>query len=413
MAQSRENGRDASMKNSNSLHGKYSLLHTKFTSLELTLKKSTLSPVMDLPQLYTKPSAAVLLSALSSLAIPPSSFGVRHRDDSEEPVIHEDDILSDAPSISEDGLPSYLTQIVSNPLAWILSDTIKEEIWEAASRRISERSGRTAMPSVSRTFTINIPDSMAREDGLKELKIQLYEPSLTGDNLGHKTWAASYLLAKQLPTLLPRHFPRIKTRQIENRPFVLELGAGTGLVGLAASALFSTLTTLTDLDGIVPNLRYNIEKNKALTSYTKSVVHASELDWSDAHNEFFQRKWDAENGLMEYRDHIDMDKYKYDIILAADSLYAPEHVEWLIKTMAAFLRKMPRSRVFVCLPLRPGTNYPTRFREELGFEGMEVIEEGRVIGYDDWKTESGEAEEVECWWSVWDWTFLNLPHESP
>lgn len=374
-------------------------------------EQSLFAPVMDLPQLYTKPTAETLLSTLSSLAILPPSFAVSHRDDSEPPSVDEDDVLSDALSINEDGIPSYLTRIVSNPLAWIASDSTREEIWEAASRRLSERSGRTAMPSVSRTFTIDIPDTMARDDGLRELKINLYEPTLTGDNLGHKTWIASYLLAKQLPTLVPRHFPRITSRHNDDRSLILELGAGTGLVGLAASGLFSALITLTDLDTIVPNLRYNIEKNKALTAHTKSVVHASELDWSDAHNEEQQRKWDASDGMIGYRDNNDMDKYKYDIILAADSLYAPEHVQWLVKTMAAFSRKRPRSRIFVCLPLRAGSEYPGRFREKLGFEGLEVIEEGRMIGYDDWQTEFGEAEEVQCWWSVWEWAFVNPPDE--
>ncbi|KAK4694732.1 hypothetical protein P7C71_g2897, partial [Lecanoromycetidae sp. Uapishka_2] len=363
---------------------------------------------MDLPQLYTKPTAEALLSALSSLAIAPSSFKVYHGNDSEPQIVgdaslDDDDMLSDASSINEDRFPSYLTQIVSNPLAWIETDLTREKIWEAASKRLSERSGRTAMPSVSRIFTINIPASIVREDGLRQLKIELHEPSLTGDNLGHKTWVASYLLATQLPTLLPRHFPMITIQDSDDRPLILELGAGTGLVGLAASGLFSSLISLTDLDTIVPNLRYNIEKNKHLTADTKSDVYASKLDWEDAAKEAQERKRRAQGSLQEYRYIDDTDKYKYDIIFAADSLYAVEHVDWLIKTMSSFLRKRSRSRIFVCLPLRPGSKYPGRFRESLGFEGFEVIEEGRMIGYDDWKTESGEAEEVECWWSVWKW----------
>ena len=57
-------------------------------------------------------------------------------------------------NLDENGLTGYLTRFVASSLAWIPSDQEKESIWEAASRRLSERSGRMAMSSMSRTFTI-------------------------------------------------------------------------------------------------------------------------------------------------------------------------------------------------------------------------------------------------------------------
>jgi len=363
---------------------------------------SSFTSVLDLPQLYSEPSAESLLSALSQLAIAPSSFDIDN---------HKS---STAASLNEDGLPSYLTRIISNALAWIPSDSTKEEIWEAVSKRLSERSGRTAMPSVSRTFTISIPISMVRDDGLTSLEIKLHEPSLTGDNLGHKTWVASYLLAKRLPTLLPRHFPSITTWHNDGRPLILELGAGTGLVGLAASGLFSASISLTDLQPIVGNLRYNADKNKALTRHTMSPVWASELDWSDAAREMEQereqkRKKRVEDEKEDDEESEDEDEYKNDIILAADSLYAPEHSGWLVRTMAAHLKRQPKSRIFVELPLRPGSNYPGEFRAKMGYAGFTLLEEGQDIGYDDWQTQSGEGQEVRCRWSVWAWGDLEDP----
>ena len=132
--------------------------------------------------------------------------------------------------------------------------------------------------------------SSRRVDGAKELTVRLYEPTLTGDNLGHKTWVASYLLAKLLPSLLLTHCPWIH----DTRPRILELGAGTGLVGLAASGMFVADIMLTDLEAILGNLRHNVEKNASLAVGEKNgmqgMVQVSVLDWSIPGKSILTRK---------------------------------------------------------------------------------------------------------------------------
>ena len=91
--------------------------------------------VLDLPQIYTRPSASILLQTLARLAIKPASWRVGTEFDRGS----EDDI---AP-IDEHGIPKYLTSIISNKLEWIDDEDDRERIWEAASARLSERSGRT------------------------------------------------------------------------------------------------------------------------------------------------------------------------------------------------------------------------------------------------------------------------------
>jgi len=351
--------------------------------------------VLDLPQLHRKPSASLLLATLSQLAVKPSSWGAASSGSESSSLINEA------------GIPAYLTRIIMSRLAWLSSEDKQEEIWEAASKRLAERSGRTAMPSVLRTFTIPTL-SVARET----IDIEIYEPSLTGDNLGHKTWVASYLLAKRLPKLLSFHFscgwtryrpptaqmdddrerrardpPRVSSTPSDTHPRVLELGAGTGLVGLTASALLSADIHLTDLPAIVPNLQHNMKSNSALADRSGSRVTASVLDWSSTHP------------TMKEDD-------KYDIILAADSLYAPEHAEWLAATMAAYLQKTTTSgRIFIELPFR-SVQPPEheQFRCEMSSNNFQLVEEGHETGFDDWESNtSSEQVEVKCWWSVWKW----------
>ena len=342
--------------------------------------------VLDLPQLHTKPSASSLLSTLSQFTLHLSSWDTpAHGTKNPQPI-------------NQDAIPSYLTRIISSPLTWIPDDEDKEAIWESASKRLSERSGRSAMPSLSRTFKIPVPDATGCcSEGGKLFHVHLHEPSLTGDNLGHKTWIASYLLAKRLPLLLRQHYPPIRkipprsssSSSSDSRPKVLELGAGTGLVGLAASGLFAIHIHLTDLAPIVPNLQYNIQQNHPMAKFSGSSVTAGELDWSS--------------------DLVDADEEdKYDIVFAADSLYAAEHSGWLVSTMAEYLRKGKRSRIFVELPLRPNSSYPEDFRRKMGETGFQLLEEGEEIGYDDWQTSSHEVAEVTCWWSVWSWSSTPL-----
>jgi len=45
--------------------------------------------------------------------------------------------------VDEDGVPKYLTGIVSSSLSWIEDEDARERIYESASARLAERAGRT------------------------------------------------------------------------------------------------------------------------------------------------------------------------------------------------------------------------------------------------------------------------------
>jgi len=220
------------------------------------------------------------------------------------------------------------------------------------------------MPSQTRTFRIPLPLSQ------KSVNLSLREPTLTADNLGLKTWASSYLLSKRLPLLgLPTFPPTAKA---------LELGAGTGLVGLAASAIFKIPILLTDLPDIVPNLQYNANTNSA----PGATVSVSVMDWRD--------------GV----DEIVPEGEKYDLVLAADPLYSPEHPGLLVGMVGKWLKKGTHGRAVVEMPLRDGySSERSDFRGRMERVGLEIKSEGVETGVDDW----GAGGEVKCWWSVWGW----------
>ncbi|KEF56967.1 uncharacterized protein A1O9_07157 [Exophiala aquamarina CBS 119918] len=307
--------------------------------------------VHDLPQLYQKPSASALLDALALLSLQPSAFVMRNG--------------SSQSQIAEQGIPRYLTSIVASSLAWIDDDDVKESIWSAASTRLSERSGRNAMPDLTRTFAVG--------DGLS---FHLREPSLTGDNLGLKTWTSSLLLSQRLPDL---------RKYIENGcPSVLELGSGTGLVGMAAACAWNVSVLLTDLPEIVPNLQHNLERNKDMIEENHGSVAARRLDWDD------------EADLP--RD----DQEKFMVILAADPIYSNDHPQMLARTVRRWIHPDAGARFIVELPLRDRYDEERQsLRDNLRKEGFDMIAEGHDVGHDDWHGRDGLLAEVHCWWSVW------------
>lgn len=118
--------------------------------------------------------------------------------------------------------------------------------------------------------------------------VKIHDQAVTQDSLGSRTWGAAPLLASRL---LQEHLPHMVQAHKQLR--VLELGAGTGLVGLATSRYlndrrdstetFAADVTLTDFnDDVLINLQGNVFLN--VKENDKVAIHVCSLDWSDPQN---------------------------------------------------------------------------------------------------------------------------------
>ncbi|KAJ8114566.1 hypothetical protein OPT61_g3579 [Boeremia exigua] len=328
--------------------------------------------VLDLPQIYTRPSAETLLRTLELLTLTPQSWDIEQdaNTDLGHPEHTEQSARRKAVHVNPEGVTRYLTSIVSNPLKWIHDEEVKEEIWNQASFRLSERSGRTAMGAISREF--RIPTSS------ESFTLSIHEPALTGDDLGLKTWAASYMLSKRLHTfdlVGPRARPGLR---------ILELGSGTGLVGLAMAALGSDVV-LTDLPSIHENLARNAKDNAATVEQNGGSTRTGTLDWTQpASCELYA------DGLVV--ETLDATISKFPVILAADSLYSPEHPRMLVDTIAAWLSEEADAQVITEFPYREAYLPEIKdFRERMELIGLHILDEGEESGFDDWGA-SGTAD---------------------
>lgn len=109
---------------------------------------------------------------------------------------------------------------------------------------------------------------------------------------------------------------------------VLELGSGTGAVGLyCARCLHAKRVVLTDL---VPNMAL-LERNRALNQLA-STVEIEPLDWTDRH------------GVAR------LQQYDYDWIFGSDLFlpFAANLLEPLALTIAELLRQRPNARALIC-----------------------------------------------------------------
>ena len=139
---------------------------------------------------------------------------------------------------------------------------------------------------------------------------------------------------------------------------VLELGAGTGICGLACAALGASHVTLTDLQGALPLLRDNVQ-----TSEHSEAVDVKALTWGET--------------------EIADDGARFDMVVCCDCLYQPSHYAALAATI---------SRLNAPLTL---ISWQPRGKNEEAF-----LEQARGVGFE---VEGQSRSQIEGAAS-WDWS---------
>ncbi|CAG5982332.1 unnamed protein product [Menidia menidia] len=98
---------------------------------------------------------------------------------------------------------------------------------------------------------------------------------------------------------------------------VMELGAGTGVVGILAARLGAEVT-LTDLPLALPQLRANVSANTPPGGWLSTPPSVLPLSWGE--------------------DHINFSS-DWDLVLCADIIYLPETYPGLVETLAHLCRE--------------------------------------------------------------------------
>ncbi|KAF5018206.1 hypothetical protein F66182_9825 [Fusarium sp. NRRL 66182] len=335
---------------------------------------------LDFPQMWEHPCYNDLAEILKGLELSPPIWNHKRR---RSEIIEEQESLA---SQRKAEVTRYLSSIIKSPLAWIEDDDEKETLWTQASKRMSERCGRTAMGEVIRTW----PFGGEGDPAVDEFELIIREPALTGDSLGFKTWGSSYVLSQHLLRMAETSLFRLFDETFgQPRPEVLELGSGTGLLGLAAAALWKVPVALSDLPNIVPNLRENVAKNTALVESRGGSLTVGDLTWGGSQDEIDQALFGQH--------------HQFKIVLAADPMYDHDHPALLASAISQHLALGSDSRAVVMVPRRDATTERLleSFRQAMLDLDTPLFceEEEELAGQDDW-VDDDEAGNVRCWLGV-------------
>ncbi|XP_039274165.2 protein N-lysine methyltransferase METTL21D-like [Styela clava] len=168
----------------------------------------------------------------------------------------------------------------------------------------------------------------------KELSRLAIHQEKVGD-VGCVVWDAALVLAYYLQTQKARdHFVRNKN--------VIELGAGTGIVGLVAAACGAKLVILTDLPELLPLLQKNVVENQEVFKENDRNVNIFQLRWGNI---------DDMNAIVKNTFIYSKDnsiKHEFHCVLLADCVYYDEAVEPLAITINHIIKTSLNDTIVLC-----------------------------------------------------------------
>ncbi|KAL0578935.1 hypothetical protein V5O48_003083 [Marasmius crinis-equi] len=226
-------------------------------------------------------------------------------------------------------------------------------------------SGTSGAGVITRDFVFSTGSQGASQNFPDQISVSLTDRPLDNADfrsVGAQTWGGACVLAEELVQKPSIFFGGILTgsRKGEPQPFrVLELGAGTGLVSLAAakvcegipSGLHPTVPEEIVATDYYPPVLQNLEANIA-TNFpsstpdnahpTKVKITTQALDWEA----FASLEGTIASPLSP----------PFDLVLGADIIYETLHAQWIRKCLHKLLRQPTEEtnpRFHLMIPLRP------------------------------------------------------------
>ncbi|KAI4327595.1 hypothetical protein L6164_020035 [Bauhinia variegata] len=114
---------------------------------------------------------------------------------------------------------------------------------------------------------------------------------------------------------------------------ILELGSGTGIVGIVAAATLGANVIVTDLPHVVPNLQFNADANAGVLASNGGAVSVAPLQWGHAED-------------------VELIGRDFDLILASDVVYHNHLYDPLLQTLRLLLLGSDQKMAFVMAHLR-------------------------------------------------------------
>lgn len=224
----------------------------------------------------------------------------------------------------------WLTAFTARSDSWVCDSGIEEEkartqlVDDAAFLLASFAGSEDEEDALTRTFSFPTFDEQGIASG--DVHVELNDaPLLSQDHtsVGLQSWGSSIVFAERM-CAHPSHFGLTSQHDLR----LLELGAGTGMLSIAVAKLCAQKSASVEVVAtdyhpqVLDNLRSNVEVN--FTASRCSPITVAPLDWqTPIYNEPLHRP--------------------FDVILAADVIYHPDHARWIKACVETLLqRPMPQ-----------------------------------------------------------------------
>ncbi|SJX61996.1 related to putative S-adenosylmethionine-dependent methyltransferase of the seven beta-strand family [Sporisorium reilianum f. sp. reilianum] len=348
------------------------------------------NPTSCLPRIKDEPCSTDVFRALAHLSrlYSPQSLNNDVKAFSLSLEAEEDDLAGRAQSAYQDALDSarvddnekryamsWLTRLIGSGLFWVDDETpvtCADALLDLAGRILGGHASLEEAGAISREFRFPLEDPVLipqedaasfppvlptesieivlRDDPLPPSDTQSEANSQNGTGssqdaaaaVGVQTWGASIVVSDVL-VRHPALFHPWLAGGSDLRLRIAELGAGTGLLGMAAAKLLQQKDIAADVvltdyhTQVLRNLKHNVDENFATSTANTVSVTVEHLDWLEIHQQRLQ------GAALS-------DQPKYDLILLADVIYAPEHAAWIRSSIEALLRKPSFGQVAEAAP---------------------------------------------------------------
>ncbi|CAI2164305.1 16348_t:CDS:2 [Funneliformis geosporum] len=259
-------------------------------------------------------------------------------------------------SLDQKNVIEWLTKLVASSLEWMVDDSERDDVLERAAKCLSSACGKVASGPIVREWRF-----LSQADNGHSVILKIRDTTLLDDDVGFKTWGAAYLLARRSTSGFAMPLDQLRSIPI------LEIGTGTGLVGLTCAKLGCPKVILTDYHPrVLSNVAYNVQSNQL-----DSTVHVEKLDWEEI--AYGEKKSPISDNIS---------REKFEIIVGADIVYEIPHTDWIPKVINHFL--LPRGIFYLTIPLRSThTKEVTLFEKRMCEHGFIIKRSEEERGLDD------------------------------
>ncbi|XP_059624676.1 uncharacterized protein LOC132267541 [Cornus florida] len=210
----------------------------------------------------------------------------------------------------------------------------------------------------SSTLQSDAPNQQLQHHYIHSIQSTVLIRQIKSQGISFQLWPA----ATTLVSLLDRHradpssgpLTSLGGQGRRRRLRILELGSGTGLVGISAAAILGADVTVTDLTHVLPNLRFNADANADVLARHGGAVEVAALGWGEA-------------------DQMERVGREFDLILGSDVVYHEHLFDPLIKTLGFLLVEGEEEVVFVMGHLRRWKKESVFFKKAKKLFDVEVI----------------------------------------